>query len=72
MTQIAKAAGMSCPVCGNTEPWFNGVPLRAFCWGGKAGKSEHNEWGELVPPPFNPYLPPNLAGRTPDSKAAKR
>lgn len=45
----------ACPRCGRTKHWYNGVPLKAFCWG--TDESPHREWSKLVPAGLNPYLP---------------
>ena len=47
-----KATG-PCPYCGRTEHWYNGVPLRAFCWG--TGKKPHRQWRKLIPGGLQPY-----------------
>lgn len=69
---LARSAGMRCPRCGKTDLWFNDVPLRAFCWGDEAAGTEHAEWSALVPPPFNPYLPPNMAAEPNEATVPKR
>lgn len=51
----AKKAAGPCPVCGETDLWLNGVPLKAFCWGTE--EKEHPQWSKVVPAPHNPYLP---------------
>jgi hypothetical protein len=52
-----RQAGLRCPLCGREPTWYNDVPLRAFCWGGLDDQPEHREWSQIVPSPYNPYLP---------------
>jgi hypothetical protein len=47
-----KATG-PCPYCKKKEHWYNGVPLRAFCWGTE--KKPHREWRKLIPGKLQPY-----------------
>jgi hypothetical protein len=35
----------TCPVCGRTVMWRNGIPLRWYCWG--TPENEHKEWSML-------------------------
>jgi hypothetical protein len=60
---LHRQAGLICPKCGTAPDWYNDVPLRAFCWGGKDGHPEHAEWSKVVPAPYNPYLRPYLGSK---------
>ena len=50
---MSKAIG-KCPKCGRIIKWFNGIPLKGFCWGTE--EEEHSEYSALVPPKLNPYM----------------